>query len=137
MRVGDMRVGDMRVGDMRVCDMLSGRAPRERQYGVERVGHLPAKRDVAAFDLGERTVQRTQDHGIIRTARMQAGVAQQFQQGLLVPETGFHRRDDGREVMDEGVVRLGAEGRDAGAQVAAAAAQRDERGDSWRGETHD
>jgi len=58
-------------------------------------------------------------------------------QGFLVPETGFHRRDDGRKVVHEGVVRLGAQGRDAGTQVAATAAQRDERGNGWRSETHD
>jgi hypothetical protein len=39
--------------------------------------------------------------------------------------------------VHEGVVRLGAQGRDAGTQVAAAAAQRDEWGDGWRSEMHD
>ena len=50
---------------------------------------LPALSDVPAFDPRQGAVQGAQDDSVAGAARMEAGVAQQFQQGFLMPVAGL------------------------------------------------
>jgi hypothetical protein len=91
---------------------------------AQRVRDLSAQLDVAAVDLRHGTVQGAQDNGVIGAARMQAGVAQSLEQGLLMPEAGFDRSNHAWELMKKFCVRTGLQGLDAGAKHAAAAVER-------------
>jgi hypothetical protein len=69
-------------------------------------------------------VQGAQQHGVVGAARVQGGVAEAFEQRFLAAEIGFDGRHDGREILDEDLVRLRLQGGDAGAQAGPARAQR-------------